>query len=247
MKMAAAISQLPAIAPENRYSRDLNSRKAKILGGGGWRPQREACPARARSRWPQGEGGSPLFVQNNYIAAGEACAKSAPNWGRNQPRPGARKAGAPLGNRNAAKGWRKTRSRPSPEFTAFNLKVADFIRRAREAIALADLLAAEREALRPPRPLIHTIRVTHIRDGVVVQDKIVRRIVSLKRSTKRLKRAPKPAASAAHLEDRAHQAAAPAQSGRPRRKNAGRRQFVSAAREGLPFEVGWWVIQDSNL
>jgi len=194
MKMVAAIAQLPGIAPENRYARDLNSRMAEIPGGG-WRRPREVCPARAGSRRPEGVSPlSPRLVQHNYVAdlSGETCAKpeSAPNWGRNQPRPGAKRAGAPLGNRNAAKGWRKTRSRPSPEFTAFNLKVADFIRRAREAIAVADVLAAEREALRPPRQLIHTIRVTHIRDGVVVQDRIVQRIVSLKRSTKRFKRAP---------------------------------------------------------
>ena len=173
----------------------------------------------------------PRFLQNNYVAdlCGETCAKRepAPNWGRNQPRPGAKRAGAPLGNRNAAKGWRKTRSRPSPEFTAFHRKVADFIRRAREAIAVADVLAAEREALRPPRQLIHTIRVTHIRDGVVVQDKIIRRIVSLKR---RLKRAPKPAASAARSDDRAHPAAAPAEPRRQRRENAGGGEFVGPLR-----------------
>ena len=166
MKMVTAISQAPGIAPENRHAGDLNSKKLIFFGDGGWRPQRESCRARAGSRRPGEGGGPPAPRVHNYIADLSGVARSAkpePNWGRNQPRPGAAKVGAPRGNRNAA-------AKLSPELAAFEAKVRDLQRRARAAIASANALIATL----PPRPRVTILCVTHIRDGVVVREKIVR-------------------------------------------------------------------------
>jgi len=94
--------------------------------------------------------------QNNYLA--EQCASHGPNWGKNS-----RGAGPPCGNRNAAKS--------SPEYAAFALKVRDLKRRARAAIAAVNALIAMQ---RSERRVVTIMRVTHIRDGVVVRDYEIR-------------------------------------------------------------------------